>query len=65
MALDRPTLLCALGLALILEAVPYFLFAEKMPRYFRTMAAMPPRVLRLVAALMLALGLGLVALGRA
>jgi len=29
------------------------------------MASMPPRVLRLVAALMLALGLGLVALGRA
>ncbi|MEJ5242946.1 MAG: DUF2065 domain-containing protein [Desulfomicrobiaceae bacterium] len=65
MALDRPTLLCALGLALVLEAVPYFLLAERMPRYFRTMASMPPRVLRLVAALMLALGLGLVALGRA
>ncbi len=64
MPFDGSSFLVALGLAIILEAIPYFLFAEKMPQYFRSLAQLPPPVLRLLAAVGLALGMVLVAVGR-
>jgi len=36
----------ALGLALLFEGLPYFLWAEKMPRFLLLLATKPPSMLR-------------------
>lgn len=53
MDIDWRTLLTALGLAFVLEGLPYFLGAEKMPKVLSLLAARSPRELR---------GLGLTAM---
>ncbi len=54
----------ALGLALILEGLPYFLFAERMPSVLRLLAEREPASLRRMGALVILLGLVLVYIGR-
>ena len=46
MNMDWKFLLTALGLVFVLEGMPYFLFAEGMPQVLKTMANLPPKVLR-------------------
>ena len=64
MSFDFSLLIIALGLALILEGLPYFLFAERMPRILRILLEQPPAALRKIGVVALVLGLGLVYLGR-
>lgn len=64
MRLDVSLLCMALGLALILEGLPYFLFAEKMPKVLQMLLQQPPASLRRIGLSALLLGLGLVYLGR-
>ena len=49
----------ALGLAFILEGVPYFLFAERMPLVLRMLSERPPRALRLIGGFAILAGLSL------
>lgn len=64
MTFDWGLLLCALGLALILEGMPYFLWSEKMPEFLRYLAERPPSVLRRLGLAAIIAGLALVMLGR-
>jgi hypothetical protein len=64
MSFDVHFLLTALGLALILEGLPYFLFAERMPSVLHSLLNQPPTVLRLMGVAALLAGLVLVYLGR-
>lgn len=43
---DATLFLSALGLAFVIEALPYVIFAERMPKILLSMAENPPRVLR-------------------
>jgi hypothetical protein len=54
----------ALGLALILEGLPYFLLAERMPEVLRLLAEKGPASLRKMSVLVILLGLLLIYLGR-
>jgi hypothetical protein len=56
--------LTALGLALVLEGLPYFIWAERMPKYLRELAAQKPTLLRLFGLGAIGLGLLLVFVGR-
>ncbi len=64
MRIDFSLLCMALGLALILEGLPYFLFAERMPRLLKMLLEQPPGALRRIGLVALCIGLGLVYLGR-
>ena len=64
MQIDVSLLCMAVGLALILEGLPYFLFAEKMPRVLQMLLEQPPGALRRIGLVALLIGLGLVYLGR-
>ena len=64
MSFDLPFLLTALGLAFILEGLPYFLFAERMPTILQSLLEQPPAVLRIMGVTALLGGLVLVYLGR-
>lgn len=57
MTFDWKLLLYALGLAMILEGMPYFLWSEKMPEYLRYLSERPPAVLRKLG--LAAMGAGL------
>ncbi len=46
MDFDWKTFVTALGLAFILEGLPYFLFAEKMPKVLRLLSERPASELR-------------------
>lgn len=46
MHIDWTHVLTALGLAFIFEGLPYFLWAEKMPKYLLLLCTRPPSVLR-------------------
>lgn len=52
--------MAALGLALILEAIPYFLFPEKMREFFRKIPEIPSNTLRAIGFAFILLGLLLV-----
>jgi uncharacterized protein len=64
MTFDWNLLLCALGLALVLEGTPYFLWSEKMPEFLRFLAERPPSQLRMFGLAAMLAGLFLLALGR-
>jgi uncharacterized protein len=57
MHFDLPLFFQALGLALILEGIPYFLWAERMPSFFRMLSQMRPAGLRVLGLLFLLSGL--------
>lgn len=49
--------LCAIGLMMIFEGLPYFAFPEKMQEMMRTLSEQSPDVLRIVGLLATILGL--------
>jgi len=64
MNLDWSLFFMALGLAFLLEGLPYFILAERMPVILLTLASRPPRALRILGLTSIILGVLLVALGR-
>lgn len=64
MELDWQLIFIALGLAFLLEGLPYFILAERMPTILLTLASRPPRALRILGLTSMILGMLLVALGR-
>ncbi|GAB6124755.1 DUF2065 domain-containing protein [Humidesulfovibrio idahonensis] len=64
MNLDWSLFFMALGLAFLLEGLPYFILAERMPGILLTLASRPPRALRILGLTSIILGVLLVALGR-
>jgi len=63
-AFDWHFLLTALGLAFILEGMPYFMLAERMPEVLRTLAGRRPRTLRLMGMAAIAIGLSVIAVAK-
>jgi len=57
-------LLSALGLALVFEGIPYFLFAEKMPKVLLTLANQPKKHLRILGLTSIILGILVVSFAR-
>lgn len=57
-------LFTALGLAFVLEGLPYFLFAERMPRVLLLLVQQPTRHLRILGLTAIILGVLLISLGR-
>lgn len=64
MNVDWPLLFIALGLAFLLEGLPYFILAERMPGILLALASRQPRALRVLGLTSIILGVLLVALGR-
>jgi len=64
MNLDWSLFFVALGLAFLLEGLPYFLLAERMPGILLALAARPPSALRALGLTAIILGVLFVALGR-
>ncbi|HMM37639.1 MULTISPECIES: DUF2065 domain-containing protein [Desulfovibrio] len=64
MDFDWTLFFLALGLAFVIEGLPYFLFAERMPRVLLTLAGQPPRHLRIMGLTAIILGVLLVSFGR-
>jgi hypothetical protein len=60
MNIDWKLLAMAVGLVLVVEGLPYFLFAEKMPKVLRALSVMPPTRLRFIGMTSMAFGLALV-----
>jgi uncharacterized protein YjeT (DUF2065 family) len=56
--------LCVIGMVMIIEGLPYFAFPEKMKSWIRQIAATSDTSLRKLGLVLMALGLGLVYLGR-
>jgi uncharacterized protein YjeT (DUF2065 family) len=64
MDFDWKIFVTALGLAFILEGLPYFLLAEKMPTVLRGLSERPPSELRRLGLTAIAVGLVVVYLMR-
>lgn len=64
MTIDWTLLLSALGLAFVFEGIPYFLFADKMPKVLLTLAAQPKRNLRILGLTSIIFGILVVSLAR-
>lgn len=64
MDFDWTLFFLALGLAFVIEGLPYFLFAERMPQVLLTLAGQPPRHLRIMGLTAIILGVLLVSFGR-
>jgi uncharacterized protein YjeT (DUF2065 family) len=56
--------LCVIGLVMIVEGVPYFLFPDKLKTVFVQMLQTPDKSLRVMGLLLMAVGLLLVYFGR-
>ena len=56
--------LCVLGMVLIVEGLPYFAFPARMKEWLVRIAATPDGHLRRVGLALMAVGLGLVYVGR-
>lgn len=65
MHFDWKIFLTALGLAFILEGLPYFLAAEKMPEVLRALSERKPRELRVLGMTAMLAGLLLIFVLRA
>jgi uncharacterized protein YjeT (DUF2065 family) len=64
MELNWQLIFIALGLAFLLEGLPYFILAERMPAVLLALASRQPRALRVLGLTSIILGVLLVALGR-
>lgn len=64
MNIDWSLLIAAVGLAFVFEGLPYFLFAERMPRMLLRLAAQPPKFLRFIGLAAIILGLLVISFGR-
>lgn len=56
--------LTVIGMVMIIEGIPYFGFPEKMKEFVRVMLELPERQLRVFGFVLMAVGLGLVYLGK-
>ena len=56
--------LCVLGMVLIIEGLPYFLFPEKIKQYLLKVVALPEATLRFTGISVIIVGLLLLYLGR-
>lgn len=56
--------LCVIGMVMIVEGVPYFVFPDKMKLMVQKMIEMPDRVLRRFGLVLMLLGLLIVYWGR-
>jgi hypothetical protein len=56
--------LCVLGLALVLEGLPYFAFPEKMQSFLKKLPEIAPRNLRLYGMGAISIGLLLIYIAR-
>ena len=56
--------LCVLGMAFIIEGLPYFIFPEKLKIYLLKMTTMPDSTLRFIGISAMIVGLILLYLGR-
>jgi len=65
MNIDWKLVASALGLVLVIEGIPYFLFAEKMPEALRALASTRPGILRGLGVAAMAAGLALLWFARA
>lgn len=64
MNIDWSLLFAAIGLALVFEGIPYFLFAERMPLILVKLAEQPPRFLRFTGLAAIILGVLIISFGR-
>lgn len=64
MNIDWSLLIVAAGLAFVFEGIPYFLFAERMPKWLLTFASQPPKFLRFIGLIAIILGLLVISFGR-
>ncbi|MFO7726970.1 MAG: DUF2065 domain-containing protein [Desulfonatronovibrio sp.] len=64
MQFDLTFFLSALGLAFILEGIPYFIWAEKMPKFLETMSRLPASSLRRLGITAIILGILVIYLGQ-
>ena len=64
MNIDWSLLIMAIGLAFVFEGIPYFLFAERMPKWLLTFATQPPKFLRFIGLTAIILGLLTISFGR-
>jgi uncharacterized protein YjeT (DUF2065 family) len=64
MQFDFSYFLAALGLAFIIEGLPYFLWAEKMPQVLNILAQRPPSLLRGMGFMTIIFGLIMVFVAR-
>ncbi len=64
MNIDWSLLFTAIGLAIIFEGLPYFLFAERMPLMLIKLAEQPPKFLRFIGLAAIILGLLVISFGR-
>ena len=64
MNIDWSLLIVAVGLALVFEGIPYFLFAERMPLILIKLIEQPPKFLRFIGLVAMILGLLIISLGR-
>lgn len=64
MNIDWTLLIVATGLALVFEGIPYFLFAERMPKMLLRLAQQPPKFLRFIGLIAIILGLLVISFGR-
>ena len=64
MNIDWSLLIVAVGLALVLEGIPYFLFAEHMPLMLVKLAEQQPKFLRFIGLVAIILGLLVISFGR-
>jgi hypothetical protein len=64
MNFDFTLFLTALGLAFVLEGLPYFIWAERMPSFLAMLSQRQPSTLRKIGLTALLLGLVLIFLAR-
>ncbi len=64
MNIDTKLVAMAVGIALVIEGMPYFLLAEKMPEVLKRLSSLAPRSLRVMGAVAMAFGLALVWLAK-
>lgn len=64
MHVDWTLVLTAVGLAMVIEGLPYFLWAEKMPQVLLALASRPAFVLRMLGLTVMLGGLLLIFLAR-
>jgi len=55
--------LCVMGMVLIVEGLPYFAFPDKIKNYLRKLIHIPDTLLRIIGAIAVTVGLGLVYFG--
>ena len=56
--------LCVIGMVMILEGIPYFIFPDKMKPWLARILETPDHTLRRLAMVLMAVGLVLVYIGR-